>query len=167
MTSLTPEQEQAVEETAEALKICGGETSRAFVAPRLNTHIAPILRDLVARVTEQAREEQDKVWIAEADRSFEHVRDPYADPDLIAGWKGHGEHGTVALFVLHEIWKRNPRVEPLRQRISTLEGLLREAVACVEIVERRDMGGQEWLDARRLRLRIEAELAEKGERNGE
>jgi hypothetical protein len=52
-------------------------------------------------------------------------------------------------------------------RISTLEGLLREAVACVEIVERRDMGGQEWLDARRLRLRIEAELAGKGEADGE
>jgi hypothetical protein len=40
-------------------------------------------------------------------------------------------------------------------------------VACVEIVERRDMGGQEWLDARRLRLRIEAELAGEGERHGE
>jgi hypothetical protein len=59
------------------------------------------------------------------------------------------------------------RLERQRQRISSLEGLLREAVACVEIVERRDMGGQEWLDARRLRLRIEAELAGEGERHGE
>jgi hypothetical protein len=68
---------------------------------------------------------------------------------------------------LKDMLAENKRLDVALERISTLEGLLREAVACVERVERRDMGGQEWLDARRLRLRIEAALAEKGKPDGE
>jgi hypothetical protein len=127
MTShtLTPEQEQAIQAAAATLERVG--------QPAL---FSTILRDLVARVTEQARKGWDEDWKGRALLNIEAAQEEYQ------------------------------RREALRQRISTLEGLLREAVACVEIAERRDMGGQEWLDARRLRLRIEAAIRQEPEKAG-
>jgi hypothetical protein len=99
-----------------------------------------ILRDLVARVTE-----------------------PWSHHTANTEWP----KCKLCRNDLKDILAENKRLDAALERISTLEGLLREAVACVEREERRDMGGQEWLDARRLRLRIEAELAGKGETDGE
>lgn len=55
------------------------------------------------------RRSRDAFWIGEAHKAFEGVRDPIADQSLVKGWAGD----AVPAFVLHEIWKRDPRVQPL------------------------------------------------------
>jgi hypothetical protein len=126
---LTPEQEAAVESACMAIT----QARHGFNMQTMQPVYCPVcahLRSLVQRVTYPA----GCGCLCHGLPEEEHLK----------------RQDTVHLLSLHD---------DLRERISTLEGLLREAGACVEIVERRDMGGQEWLDARRLRLRIEAELA--------
>jgi hypothetical protein len=140
---LTPEQEAAVESKCGAIR---AHHHPVFQPPKhgasdpFKACVCEILRDLVARVTE-----------------------PWSHHTAGNEWP----KCKLCRNDLKDILAENKRLDAALERISTLEGLLREAVACVERVERRDMGGQEWLDARRLRLRIEAELAGEGERHGE
>jgi hypothetical protein len=77
------------------------------------------LRDLAEAAAAAARRARDATWIEEAQRGFEGVRDPLGDPSLVDGWKGHhGKSDVVPCFVLHEVWKRDPRVEAERERIA-------------------------------------------------
>jgi hypothetical protein len=141
MTTLTPEQEKAATSTCHTIRFRLLGSGVQELAVHSDDHcLCHILRDLVARVTE-----------------------PWSHHTAGNEWP----KCKLCRNDLKDILAENKRLDAALERISTLEGLLREAVACVEIVERRDMGGQEWLDARRLRLRIEAELAGEGERHGE
>jgi len=88
----------------------------------------------------EARRQQDRVWIREAERGFEGVRDPQEDPSLIDGWRSVDAYGEVASFVLHEVWKRSPRVEPLNSRLAGAEKLLADAAESLEYVERAHPG---------------------------
>jgi hypothetical protein len=92
------------------------------------------LRAGIAAALRTARQQRDAKWIEEADKAFEHVRNPLTDPAAIEGWAGD----AVPAFVLHEVWKRNPRVAPL---IDALVEIRKGSLGLAEA----DVAGHRWI----------------------
>lgn len=72
---------------------------------------------------DEASARRDEVWRAEAERSFEGIQ----PNEWLLRMFDNTNGDAVPVGVIHEIWKRNPRVEPLLARLSAakevIEGL--------------------------------------------